>query len=164
MDGLLDYALPGEEWKEVSGFPNFLISNYGRVWNVRKEKPVPMQQSQWRTVEAKPRRTKRTYLRVQLYGRNTEGKAITKAAVVHRLVALAFIHNDDPEHKTIVDHINNDPFDNRASNLRWVTNGQNLKNAQTNEQAYTRWLIQNLQREKIDENAKEVQGASDLPV
>lgn len=164
MDGLLDYALPGEEWREVLGFPNFLISNYGRVWNTRKEKPVPMQQSQWRTVEAKPRRTKRTYLRVQLYGRDTEGKAITKAAVVHRLVALAFIPNDDPEHKTIVDHINNDPFDNRASNLRWVTNGQNLKNAQTNEQAYTRWLIQNLQREKIDENAKEVQDASDLPV
>jgi hypothetical protein len=43
---LTDYTLPGEEWREVAGFSNFLVSNYGRVWNSRKEKPVPMQKSQ----------------------------------------------------------------------------------------------------------------------
>lgn len=142
---LTKYTIKGEQWRFIPNFDKYLVSNYGRLWNLKRQKPVPMQLSQWRTVEAKPRRTKRTYLRVQLYGRDSEGKAYTKAAVVHRLVASAWIENDDPEHKNIVDHIDNDPFNNMACNLRWVSNSQNLKYAQTNEQAYTRWLIEKTQ-------------------
>lgn len=142
---LMEYTIKGEQWRFIPNFDKYLVSNYGRLWNLKRQKPVPMQLSQWRTVEAKPRRTKRTYLRVQLYGRDSEGKAYTKAAVVHRLVASAWIENDDPEHKNIVDHIDNDPFNNMACNLRWVSNSQNLKYAQTNEQAYTRWLIEKTQ-------------------
>lgn len=142
---LTEYTIKGEQWRFIPNFDKYLVSNYGRLWNLKRQKPVPMQLSQWRTVEAKPRRTKRTYLRVQLYGRDGEGKAYTKAAVVHRLVASAWIENDDPEHKNIVDHIDNDPFNNMACNLRWVSNSQNLKYAQTNEQAYTRWLIEKTQ-------------------
>lgn len=142
---LTEYTIKGEQWRFIPNFDKYLVSNYGRLWNLKRQKPVPMQLSQWRTVEAKPRRTKRTYLRVQLYGRDSEGKAYTKAAVVHRLVASAWIENDDPEHKNIVDHIDNDPFNNMACNLRWVSNSQNLKYAQTNEQAYTRWLIEKTQ-------------------
>lgn len=142
---LTEYTIKGEQWRFIPNFDKYLVSNYGRLWNLKRQKPVPMQLSQWRTVEAKPRRTKRTYLRVQLYGRDSEGKAYTKAAVVHRLVASVWIENDDPEHKNIVDHIDNDPFNNMACNLRWVSNSQNLKYAQTNEQAYTRWLIEKTQ-------------------
>lgn len=142
---LTEYTIKGEQWRFIPNFDKYLVSNYGRLWNLKRQKPVPMQLSQWRTVEAKPRRTKRTYLRVQLYSRDSEGKAYTKAAVVHRLVASAWIENDDPEHKNIVDHIDNDPFNNMACNLRWVSNSQNLKYAQTNEQAYTRWLIEKTQ-------------------
>lgn len=142
---LTEYTIKGEQWRFIPNFDKYLVSNYGRLWNLKRQKPVPMQLSQWRTVEAKPRRTKRTYLRVQLYGRDSEGKAYTKAAVVHRLVASAWIENDDPEHKNIVDHIDNDPYNNMACNLRWVSNSQNLKYAQTNEQAYTRWLIEKTQ-------------------
>lgn len=147
---LTEYTIKGEQWRFIPNFDKYLVSNYGRLWNLKRQKPVPMQLSQWRTVEAKPRRTKRTYLRVQLYGRDSEGKAYTKAAVVHRLVASAWIENDDPEHKNIVDHIDNDPFNNMACNLRWVSNSQNLKYAQTNEQAYTRWLIEKTRGNKGD--------------
>lgn len=38
---------------------------------------------------------------------------------VHRAVAELFIPN--PDNKTQVDHINTNPLDNRAVNLRWVT-------------------------------------------
>lgn len=40
-------------------------------------------------------------------------------ALVHRIVALAFIPN--PDNKPTVDHINRNPSDNRISNLRWAT-------------------------------------------
>lgn len=49
---------------------------------------------------------------------------------MHRLVALAFIENDDTSKKLEVDHINDDKSDYRVENLQWVTNGFNSKKAQ----------------------------------
>lgn len=46
---------------------------------------------------------------------------------LHRLVAQAFIPNDDPENKTMVDHINGNRVDFRVDNLRWVTPSENSK-------------------------------------
>ena len=46
----------------------------------------------------------------------------------HRLIAEQFIPNNDPEHKTQVDHINHDRSDYHLSNLRWVSASENLFN------------------------------------
>ncbi|KAK8842506.1 hypothetical protein M9Y10_001799 [Tritrichomonas musculus] len=46
----------------------------------------------------------------------------------HKLIALQFIENDDPNHKTQVDHLNKDRIDNHLTNLRWVTPSKNLEN------------------------------------
>ena len=46
----------------------------------------------------------------------------------HRLIANQFIPNDDPLHKTHVDHRNKHRYDNRISNLRWVTPKENSEN------------------------------------
>lgn len=47
---------------------------------------------------------------------------------LHRLIAIQWIANDDPEHKTQIDHINHDRGDNRLENLRWITPSNNSKN------------------------------------
>ena len=45
----------------------------------------------------------------------------TRLLAVHRAVALAWVKNDDPELKTVVNHIDGDPLNNRAYNLEWTT-------------------------------------------
>ena len=46
----------------------------------------------------------------------------------HVLVAKQFITNDDPEHKTQIDHINKNRTDYHLSNLRWVSPTANQQN------------------------------------
>ena len=47
--------------------------------------------------------------------------------LVHRLVAEAFIPNDDPETKDTVDHIDGNKSNNEASNLRWLNRAENTR-------------------------------------
>mgnify|MGYP001025824393 CR=1 FL=1 len=50
----------------------------------------------------------------------------------HVLVAKQFLPNDDPTHKTQVDHINHDRTDYHLSNLRYVSPSDNNKNKSSN--------------------------------
>jgi hypothetical protein len=49
--------------------------------------------------------------------------------LVHRLVALAFVSNDDPDKKNQVNHKNGVRGDNRAENLEWVSCSENHKHS-----------------------------------
>ena len=49
--------------------------------------------------------------------------------MVHRLVAIAFVDNDDPQNKTIVNHIDGNKSNNNADNLEWVTQAGNVAHA-----------------------------------
>lgn len=64
------------------------------------------------------------------YRRLKEEKTEVPASVdrsIHRIVARCFIPNDDPENKTMVDHINGNRVDYRIENLRWVSASENSK-------------------------------------
>jgi hypothetical protein len=50
---------------------------------------------------------------------------------VHRLVAISFVHNENPETQKTVDHIDQDKMNNDYTNLRWVDPKQNAENTKT---------------------------------
>src|ERR1700733_11337823 len=54
--------------------------------------------------------------------------AAGKNRTAHRLIWL-MVHGRLPRKPKEIDHINGNPSDNRLSNLRIVTHGQNLQNA-----------------------------------
>ena len=61
-------------------------------------------------------------------------KSIKKQERVHRIVAKAFVKNRYPESNNTVDHINGIKNDNRAENLQWVSNADNVSLAWENGQ------------------------------
>jgi hypothetical protein len=99
-----------ESWKEIEGFPEYHVSNQGRVKSLRKN------------VIMKSRPTRTGY---HIIGLRTSGSHHTKS--VHRLVANAFIEKEDG--KETVDHINRNRSDNRVENLRWATSSEQALNS-----------------------------------
>jgi len=96
-------------WKTAYPFTGYEISDNGEVRNA-KTKHVLAQQV-----------NNRGYPKVYLMDCGRQN-----GVLVHRLVARAFCKNDDTEHKTQVNHINEDKTDNRAVNLEWVTPSENV--------------------------------------
>lgn len=93
-----------ETFKKIEEFSNYSVSNLG---NVRNDKTVRILKTY-----TKPS----GYMQVQL-GRKTIPQYI------HRLVAKAFIPNND--NKPQVNHKNGIKCDNKVENLEWVTASEN---------------------------------------
>ena len=103
--------LQGEQWQEIDPKGKYYISNYGRVKSY-----------QARTAKLlKPYSNQHGYLRVDI---NTDHR---HSRLVHQLVALAFVPNDNPLYKDTVDHIDLDKSNNKAINLRWLSRGDNVR-------------------------------------
>ena len=49
---------------------------------------------------------------------------VEKHFSIHRLVALTYI--DNPNNLAVVDHIDNNPFNNHVSNLQWLSQRDNI--------------------------------------
>jgi len=99
-----------EEYKPISDFYNYEISNLGNVRNKKTGRIL------------KPSLDTRGYYKVNL----CKDKATINKRL-HRLVADAFLENTD--NKNCVDHIDNNILDNSVNNLKWATTKENAYNS-----------------------------------
>lgn len=100
--------------KNIPDFPLYTVDNYGEVINLNTHKVLS-----WNYGE-------RLYSGVTLIKRG-EPKSIRERRLVHRLVLSTF--KGWNSEKTYVDHIDNNPLNNDLTNLRWVTQSENIKRA-----------------------------------
>lgn len=94
-----------EIWKEIKGYPNYMVSNMGRVKSLNYNHTG-------REKIMKPSVSKRGYLLICLH-KNRKVKYFK----VHRLVAQAFISN--PNNYPQVNHKDENKQNNCAQNLEW---------------------------------------------
>jgi hypothetical protein len=99
-----------ELWRDWPQDPRIKVSNKGNVVSHKRGSAYPLKvshnKSGYQQVGAGP-------------GSNVQP--------VHRMVAETWIPN--PSHYEQVNHINGDKDDNRAENLEWVTQSQNMRHA-----------------------------------
>ena len=98
-----------EEWKQVFDFPDYEVSNLGRVRSNKRKTPTILKNNYYSN----------GYTFVQLYN-ETE----TKTCLVHRLVLENFCPCDNMK-QLQVNHINCIRDDNRLEHLEWTTKQEN---------------------------------------
>ena len=103
--------LAGERWAQIDSRGKYYISTHGRVKSYQGRYAKLL----------KPYTNQHGYLRVDI------NSSRRRTYLVHQLVALAFIPNDNPIEKDTVDHIDLDKTNNRVDNLRWLSRADNIR-------------------------------------
>lgn len=118
-----------EIWKPIKGYENYQVSNLGRICKgfikVRDKEGT-----RERPVLLKLTGNKGGYYRI-----NLSKNGIKKSYLIHRLVAIAFIPNPEPDRFTDINHKDERKWNNAVDNLEWCTNNYNLAYSRTSDKS-----------------------------
>jgi hypothetical protein len=118
-----------EIWKDIPEYEGlYQVSNLGRVKSLPKE---------WIThndsIHKRNGKVKKIYENNRGYHIVSLSKySKAKTFFVHQLVAIAFLNHKPCGNQMVIDHINDNPSDNRLENLQIVTNRFNSHKTQGN--------------------------------
>ncbi len=121
--------LKNEEFREISNYNSYLVSNYGRVKNKRTKKIL------------KQDKNKDGYYRIDLYCNK-----IKKHKKVHKLVAEAFLNN--PMNLKCVNHKDENKLNNNINNLEFCDYSYNINYGSRNKEVSKKLSKQILQIDK----------------
>lgn len=102
-----------EEWKDINGYPNYIVSNLGRIMSVRSGKMMAYSMH------------KKGY---HMVGLSSGGKR--RKFMVHRIMALSFIPL--VYGKDMINHKDCNKLNNLPSNLEWCTHQENVDHCRLN--------------------------------
>lgn len=121
-----------ELWKNIKGFDNcYMVSNYGNIKSLPRNGTINKERILKPAIRG-------DYLFVRLVGNHKD-----KKCSVHRLVAKAFIPN--PENKPCVNHKDGNKLNNKADNLEWCTQSENMIHARD----YLNWDLRSEHKRKL---------------
>ena len=121
-----------EEWRIISGYEEYKVSNLGRIKRLAYDKVVCGGSKQHCAERIlKPQIRKRGYLAVSL-SKNSKAKSF----LIHRLVAIAFIPN--PENLPQVNHKDENTSNNHVDNLEWCNQKYNSNYGTSKERISTK--------------------------
>jgi len=103
---------PMELWREIPDYPNYRVSNEGRVMRVEGKDSLGRHKARRILSEQPGGGREGNYMRVGLCRKGSR-----RTFNVHILVAMAWL---DGENLGSVDHIDEDTSNNSARNLRWM--------------------------------------------
>ena len=132
-----------EVWKDINGFSNYQISNYGRVKSKSRYVNVGIKNVNKFYKQEKiinQYSNGRGYMQVTIY--NDIGKP--KTIKVHRLVARAFIENKNnlPQ----VNHKDGNKLNNSVDNLEWCDNLYNIRHGIENGLVDLKLRVENMRK------------------
>jgi hypothetical protein len=112
--------LAGEHWLGIEGFPGYEVSDLGRV---RRQ----LASGETRLLRATPNKSGHRSVTLRVGGR-------PRSLLVHRLVLQAFVGDCPPGLESC--HADDDPTNNRLTNLRWGTRAENIDDRLRNRGRY----------------------------
>ncbi len=115
-----------EEWKSITGFANYEVSTKGRIRSIKRIKRfkngrIVQFESKIKLIRKHP---KNGFLMTDLI--SDEGKR--KTVYPHKVVALAFIENENITQNKVVIHKDDDLSNNHANNLKWSSYSESIRN------------------------------------
>lgn len=114
----------GEEFRYIAGYPNYVITSFGKVINIKSLRILKPKK-----VDASG--AKRNSYNYYRYAVSLCTHGVYKDFYVHRLVAEAFLNKPNKD-DLVINHINHNTLDNRAINLEYITRSENSKDQITN--------------------------------
>ena len=106
-----------EIWKTIKYAPNYEISNFGNIKNKKTSRLLTINYERLKKDNKRARP-----------GLSHNGKI--KGYYLHRIVAEHFL--DNPDDLPEVNHIDGDFYNNKLSNLEWISKLDNMRHASEN--------------------------------
>lgn len=116
----------GEEWKDIKGFSSYEISNKGRIRS-KTRKTWHKGSQVYMKINGKLLKQRWNGACKCYFLDLLDDEKKRRTVYPHKETAIAFVNNSDPSELTRIIHKDNNPKNNHADNLKWVTASDHMK-------------------------------------